>query len=88
MDIEEEFENNQIPDDLFNKLHDSLKEIKKATDDLVHDITTLTQDESLVELAKTKRFYIPMFSGRPNRNTVISQDDITNLIIDLERNQI
>lgn len=35
------------------------------------------------ELARHKRFHIPLFDGRPNRETVINQDDIINLKIAL-----
>ena len=31
--------------------------------------------------------YIPMFTGRPKRDTIISQDDIINLKIDLNINK-
>lgn len=39
------------------------------------------------DLGKTKKFHIPMFRGRPNRDTVISADDICNLKIALELNK-
>jgi hypothetical protein len=40
-------------------------------------------DKRIEELAKIKKFYIPMFSGRPKRDTQISHDDVINLKIDL-----
>lgn len=39
-------------------------------------------------VASPRYVHIPLFSGRPDRATVINDDDITNLIIDLETNQI
>jgi hypothetical protein len=41
-------------------------------------------NEQLNRLIKIKKFHIPMFSGRPNRTTIISLDEIINLKILLE----
>jgi hypothetical protein len=47
------------------------------------DLQFEIHDKRVEELAKIKKFYIPMFSGRPKRDTLISHDDIVNLKIDL-----
>jgi hypothetical protein len=38
-------------------------------------------DQQVKELARHKYFHIPLFDGRPDRDTVINQDDIINLKI-------
>jgi hypothetical protein len=40
-------------------------------------------DQQVKELARHKRFHIPLFAGRPDRETVIGQEDIVNLKIAL-----
>jgi hypothetical protein len=40
-------------------------------------------DRQVRELAKVKKFHIPIGCGRPNRETVISEEEIMNLKIDL-----
>lgn len=42
------------------------------------------EHRNIAEAAKFKKDYIPFLAGRPNRETIINNDDIMNLRITLE----